>query len=303
VQKDGEVRTLSPKHIVMAPGAFGTVPNIPSIPGLDTFGGSVVHTSQYHDGQPYAGLDVAIVGTGASGHDTAVEVHNSGGRVTLLQRSPVKVIDIETNSRFPWAPYPAGASIEEIDLLTAANIVFPLAREAIGRNAARQAEADAALLAGLESAGFKVDRDVSDGGWQLDAWRWGAGYYINVGASNLIAEGQIGVLQMEQVARFVPEGVELVDGGTREFDAVILATGYHNASVDIARLFGEEVASRIEGGIWNLDDRGTGEWSNTWCPTGQDNLWFNAGAFPQARFYSHLLALQIKARLDGLPTQ
>ena len=42
---DGTKRTVKPRHIVMATGVSG-IPNLPDIPGLKNFGGTVLHSSQ-----------------------------------------------------------------------------------------------------------------------------------------------------------------------------------------------------------------------------------------------------------------
>jgi putative flavoprotein involved in K+ transport len=39
-----------------------------------------------------------------------------------------------------------------------------------------------------------------------------------------------------------------------------------------------------------------------WKPTGQEALWFQGGNLVQSRFHSLHLALQIKARMEGLDT-
>jgi putative flavoprotein involved in K+ transport len=39
-----------------------------------------------------------------------------------------------------------------------------------------------------------------------------------------------------------------------------------------------------------------------WKPTRQDGLWLQGGNLLQARFYSKILALQIKARMEGIAT-
>jgi putative flavoprotein involved in K+ transport len=39
-----------------------------------------------------------------------------------------------------------------------------------------------------------------------------------------------------------------------------------------------------------------------WKPTAQEGLWLQGGNLLQARFYSRLLAMQIKARMEGVPT-
>jgi putative flavoprotein involved in K+ transport len=45
-----------------------------------------------------------------------------------------------------------------------------------------------------------------------------------------------------------------------------------------------------------------GELRNMWKPTHQPGLWFHGGNLMQARHYSLYLALQLKARYEGLPT-
>jgi len=45
-----------------------------------------------------------------------------------------------------------------------------------------------------------------------------------------------------------------------------------------------------------------GELRNMWKPTVQQGLWFQGGNLMQCRFHSLHVALQIKARMEGLPT-
>jgi len=70
----------------------------------------------------------------------------------------------------------------------------------------------------------------------------------------------------------------------------------------------QEVADRV-GKCWGLGsgtrhDPGpwVGELRNMWKPTQQPGLWFQGGNLMQARHYSLYLALQLKARMEGLPT-
>ena len=69
-----------------------------------------------------------------------------------------------------------------------------------------------------------------------------------------------------------------------------------------------EVADRV-GKVWGLGsgikgDPGpwVGELRNMWKPTAQPNLWFHGGNLMQSRHYSLYLALQLKARMEGIPT-
>ena len=50
--------------------------------------------------------------------------------------------------------------------------------------------------------------------------------------------------------------------------------------------------------MWGFNEGG--ELRNMWTPTKQPGLWFTAGSLAQCRIYSRYLALQIKAREDGL---
>jgi cation diffusion facilitator CzcD-associated flavoprotein CzcO len=70
VRPDGNVRTIKPKHVVMATGHAGE-PYIPTFPGQDGFKGTVYHGSQHQDASllpDVAGKKVVVCGTGNSGH-------------------------------------------------------------------------------------------------------------------------------------------------------------------------------------------------------------------------------------------
>jgi len=128
----------------------------------------------------------------------------------------------------------------------------------------------------------------------------GGGYYFNVGASELIIEGKIGIMQFDTIKTFTAEGVELTDGKTQAADLIVLATGFKNLQ-DTARLYlGDEVADRV-GPVWGFNEGG--ELRNMWQRTAQPGLWFTSGSLAQCRIYSKFLALQIKGCEEGLIPQ
>ncbi|BDZ59710.1 hypothetical protein GCM10025872_33670 [Barrientosiimonas endolithica] len=45
-----------------------------------------------------------------------------------------------------------------------------------------------------------------------------------------------------------------------------------------------------------------GELRNMWKPTQVSNLWFHGGNLHQSRHYSKYLAMQLKARQEGMDT-
>ena len=123
--------------------------------------------------------------------------------------------------------------------------------------------------------------------------RRGGGYYFNVGCSELIAEGKVGLLQYADIETFTPEGARLRDGRTIAADLIVLATGYESQQEVVRRALGPAIADRI-GPVWGFD--AGGELRNMWRPTAQPGLWFTAGSLAQSRIFSKYLALQIKAK-------
>jgi hypothetical protein len=93
-------------------------------------------------------------------------------------------------------------------------------------------------------------------------------------------------------------GAQLKSGDIIDADLVVLATGYKPQEYLVAKLFGDEVADRV-GPIWGFG--GGMELRNMYVQTGQPGLWFIAGSLAQCRINSKYLALQIKAREEGLP--
>ena len=125
----------------------------------------------------------------------------------------------------------------------------------------------------------------------------GGGYYLNVGCSELIIKGEVGLLQFDEIDTFVPEGARLKDGRTVPADLLVMATGYKGQQ-DLMRLFfGDKIAERA-GPVWGFSD--DGELANMWKRSGQPGLWFIAGSLAQCRIYSKYLALQIKACEEGI---
>ncbi len=292
---DGTKREMRPRHIVMATGASG-IANLPDIPALRNFGGKILHSSQYADGEAWKGKNAIVIGTGNSGHDIAQDLYSSGAKVTLVQRSPTLIVNIEPSAQFPYALYDEGLPLEDCDLITT-SIPLPVARQSHRLMTEQAKKADKDLLDGLERVGFKLDFGEDGTGWQFKYLTRGGGYYFNVGCSDLVVEGEIGLVQFADIAGFDAEGARMRTGGTLAADLVVLATGYKGQEYLVGRLFGEDVAARV-GPIWGFGDEL--ELRNMFARTAQPGLWFIAGSFAQCRIYSKYLALQIKACEVGL---
>ena len=292
---DGTRRSMYPRHVVMATGVSG-IPNVPDIPTLRNFGGRVLHSSQYEDGDAWQGRNALVMGTGNSGHDIAQDLHSSGARVTLIQRSPTLVVNIEPSAQLPYALYEEGPSLEDCDLITA-SIPLKLARKSHMALTEQARKLDEDLLARLERVGFRLDFGEDGTGWQFKYLTRGGGYYFNVGCSDLIAEGSVGLVQFSDIAEFVEQGARLRTGEVLPADLVVLATGYKGQEHLVRKLFGDDVAARV-GPIWGFGEEQ--ELRNMFARTAQPGMWFIAGSLAQCRIYSRYLALQIKACEAGL---
>jgi putative flavoprotein involved in K+ transport len=169
-------------------------------------------------------------------------------------------------------------------------------------------EVDADFYAALEKAGFMLDYGADDSGLFMKYLRRGSGYYIDVGASQLIIDGKIKLNSGVEIEEITETGVRFVDGTDLPADIIVYATGYGSMNGWAADLISQEVADRV-GKVWGLGsdtpkDPGPweGEQRNMWKPTQQPNLWFHGGNLHQSRHYSLYLALQLKAREAGIPT-
>jgi len=292
---DGTRREMHPRHVVMATGASG-IPSIPDIPSLRDFHGEVLHSSRYDDGEAWKGKNVLVIGSGNSGHDIAQDLHSAGAKVTLVQRGSTMIVNVEPSAQLQYALYDEGPSLEDCDLITMSMPLSLVRKSHIGLTETAR-EIDKELLDGLEHRGFKLDFGEDGTGWQFKYLTRGGGYYFNVGCSDLIVKGEIGLAQFSDIATFVPAGALMRSGETLPAELIVLATGYKGQEYLVGKLFGEDVADRV-GPIWGF---GKGqELRNMFTRTAQPGLWFIAGSFAQCRIYSKYLALQIKASEIGL---
>ncbi|MET3336205.1 MULTISPECIES: flavin-containing monooxygenase [Bradyrhizobium] len=291
---DGSRRTMHPRHVIMATGVSG-IANVPAIPTLDNFKGTLLHSSRYEDGETWTGKRAIVIGTGNSGHDIAQDLYSSGAEVTLVQRAATLVTNIEPSAQLAYATYNEG-TLEDNDLI-AASMPTPLAKKTHVMLTEQSKQLDKELLDGLSRVGFKLDFGEAGTGWQFKYLTRGGGYYFNVGCSNLIVEGAIKLRQFADIEGFVPEGARMKDGTLLPADLIVLSTGYKPQEYLVRKLFGEAIADRV-GPIWGFGD-GL-ELRNMYARTRQPGLWFIAGSLAQCRINSKYLALQIKAIEEGI---
>ncbi|MEI4473600.1 NAD(P)/FAD-dependent oxidoreductase [Frigidibacter sp. MR17.24] len=311
VDRDGEAVTLHPTQLIFATGMSGK-PNLPSFPGMDSFKGTIQHSSQHKGPDDWAGKKVVVIGSNNSAHDICAALWEGDADVTMVQRSSTHIVrsdslmEIGLGALYSEEALANGITTEKADMIFA-SLPYRIMHEFQIPLYDRMRARDADFYAGLEKAGFDLDWGDDGSGLFMKYLRRGSGYYIDVGASQLIIDGKVKLVK-GQVDRFEPDAVVLADGTRLPADLVVMATGFGSMNGWAADLISQEVADRV-GKVWGLGSDTTkdpgpweGEQRNMWKPTQVPNLWFMGGNLHQSRHYSLYLALQLKARLEGIET-
>ena len=306
-------RILSAKHVVFATGN-SSKPRVPNIRGQ--FLGLQLHSSQYRGGRPFAGKCVVVVGSNNSGWDIVQDLWEQGAaQVTMVQRSPSMVVSTKsvlTHGLGSLYRQDAPLSHEDADLVATSTPYKLLIPRWKAVNKLMQMT-DEDLLSKLEKAGYQLEDGPDGAGIFAKSATEGGGFYIDMGCAELVIRKEVAV-RFATVSRLEEDGILIRDKLTHQeellpADAVIYATGFETMDQWMAKLCGEDVASKV-GRTWGLGlgkrpkDPGPweGELRNMWKPTMVEGLWFHGGNLAQSRHYSRFLALQIAARYTGLET-
>ncbi|OZM76161.1 NAD(P)/FAD-dependent oxidoreductase [Pseudonocardia sp. MH-G8] len=311
LDRDGEEVVLHPKQLVLATGMSGK-PHVPAFPGQDRFRGEQHHSSQHPGPDAYAGKRVVVIGSNNSAHDICAALWEQGVDVTMVQRSSTHIVrsdslmDLGMGDLYSERALENGITTQKADLIFA-SIPYRVMHEFQKPIYDKIRERDAEFYRRLEQAGFWLDFGDDDSGLFMKYLRRGSGYYIDVGAAELVANGDVKLVH-GAVRELTEDAVVLEDGTSLPADLVVYATGYGSMNGWAADLISQEVADEV-GKVWGLGSDTTkdpgpweGEQRNMWKPTRQDGLWFHGGNLHQSRHYSLYLALQLKARCEGIPT-
>ena len=311
VERDGQPVVLRPKQLILATGMSGK-PNVPDFPGMDRFRGDQHHSSAHPGPDAYAGKKVVVIGSNNSAFDICGALWEKDADVTMVQRSSTHIVksdslmDIGLGALYSEQAVAGGMSTEKADLVFA-SLPYRIMHEFQIPLYEQMRERDRDFYDRLEAAGFDHDWGDDGSGLFMKYLRRGSGYYIDVGSAELVANGDVKLVR-GQVEELTEDSVVLQDGTSLQADLVVYATGYGSMNGWAADLISPEVADKV-GKVWGLGSDTTkdpgpweGEQRNMWKPTQQAALWFHGGNLHQSRHYSLYLALQLKARYEGIPT-
>ena len=311
IDRDGEEVTLRPNQLVFATGMSGKA-NIPSLKGQDRFKGEQQHSSRHPGPDGYKGKKVVVIGSNNSAHDICAALCEAGVDVTMVQRSSTHIVRSEPlmkhglGALYSEEALQNGVTTAKADLIFA-SLPYRIMHEFQIPIYDKIREIDADFYAALERAGFQLDFGSDGSGLFLKYLRRGSGYYIDIGASQLIIDGKI-KLASGQIDEITENGVRLANGTELPADLIVYATGYGSMNGWVEDIIDKETADKV-GKVWGLGsdtpkDPGPweGEQRNMWKPTQQEALWFHGGNLHQSRHYSQYLSLQLKARMEGIDT-
>ena len=311
VERDGQAMVLHPQQLVLATGMSGR-PNVPSFPGMEVFRGDQHHSSAHPGPDAYKGKRCVVVGSNNSAFDICGALWEVGADVTMVQRSSTHIarsdslMEIGLKALYSEEAVAGGITTEKADLIFA-SIPYRIMHVFQIPLYEQMRERDKDFYDRLEAAGFDHDWGEDGSGLFMKYLRRGSGYYIDVGAADLVANGDVKLVR-GQVDHLTEDAVVLEDGTELPADLVVYATGYNSMNGWAAELISREVADKV-GKCWGLGSdtaKDPGPWEgeerNMWKPTRQEALWFHGGNLHQSRHYSLFLALQLKARQVGIPT-
>jgi hypothetical protein len=184
-------------------------------------------------------------------------------------------------------------------------------RDILKRNLALAFKAEAARFDALEAVGFRVNRESV---WIEEMAERRGGYYIDVGTSKHIANGDIKVKSGAAIVSYTAKGLAFNDGTELQGDVIVLATGYEqDYRKQVASILGNEQAEKLNN-YWGVS--GEGEIRGATEPAGMEyplyldrvrilisslfiasGLWLLGGALSDARWNSRFIALQIQRDL------
>lgn len=293
---DGSIRELHPRHFVVAAGLNGA-PKIPAVEGLERFQGEWAHSGNYQRAADWEGKKALVVGAGVSAHEMAHDLYEHGADVTMLQRGATYVINFETFNDLWFGLY---TEDQDLPIEFADQVAYSLPN-LVGDDINKQLvelakERDKELLDALAAKGFEFEWGPDGTGIIGSHMAGRDSYQINIGASELVADGRVKLKSGTELAEVKEHSAVFADGSEMDVDLILFATGYDQLWEYIRPALGA-AAAKIDRVYGRADD---GEYENVWRRSAQPGLWFGTGFVGMARFHSKFMTLLIKAIEEGI---
>ena len=171
----------------------------------------------------------------------------------MVQRSSTHIVrsdslmEIGLGALYSEEAVASGVTTEKADLIFA-SLPYRILHEFQIPLYDEMRERDKEFYDRLEAAGFDLDWGEDGSGLFMKYLRRGSGYYIDVGASDLVADGKIKLVN-GVVDHMTEHAVVMEDGTELPADLVVYATGYGSMIGWAADLISQEVADTV-GKVW-----------------------------------------------------
>jgi monooxygenase len=220
---DGATVTIVCKFMLVCSGYYRYDEGYtPEFPGLESFGGSVIHPQHWPADADYAGKRVVVIGSGATAMTLVPALARDAAKVTMLQRSPTYVISMPGEDPIAQAlrrflPERVVYPIVRWKNVTLQGFTYRLART---RPRLVKKMVRRGLLKALP-AGFDIDTHFKP---KYNPWDQRLCLVPDADLFKVLGDGSADIVT-DRIAGFDEAGIELSSGQRLEADVVITATG------------------------------------------------------------------------------
>ena len=249
INQSGQESNVSATHLVFALGLSG-FPYVPPFQGKEDFAGKQFHSSEFKASAEMKDANVVVVGANNSAHDIAADLVAVGAKPVMLQRSSTLVVkqsvycDKLLGKLYSKSAVEQGISVDEADFLFS-SLPMELLEERHRELWKEIAKDDAPFYQQLNDAGFSLDFAEDGAGLGLKYRRTASGYYIDVGASDMVIDGRIAIRSGVNIEHLTENQVVLDTGESVPADLIVYATGYGNMIDWVEKLIDQNTAKKV----------------------------------------------------------
>ncbi|KAB1220410.1 putative indole-3-pyruvate monooxygenase YUCCA10 [Morella rubra] len=199
---DGNKEVYSAEFLVVATGENGEG-YIPSLPGMESFSGEIIHSNQYKSGSRYKSKKALVVGCGNSGMEIAYDLSDHGAFTSIVIRSPFHVLTKELVYRgMSLLKYYLPVYMVDVIITTLAKLEYG------------------------DLSKYGIHRPVQ--GPFANKIATGKSPVIDVGTIKKIQNGEIEVVS--EISKIDNNKVLFKNDTEKQFDVIVFSTGYRAAN-------------------------------------------------------------------------
>ena len=220
---DGEPVTMTCNYLFMCSGYYSYKSGYtPEFPGIESFGGRIVHPQQWPEDLEYAGKRVVVIGSGATAMTLIPAMAETAGHVTMLQRSPTYVVgrpdtDPVANRLRKVLPEKIAYRATRWKNVTMQQMIYKQTRTKPEKVKAKLLE----MVRNELGSSYDVDKHFTP---SYNPWDQRLCLVPNSDLFKSIRAGKASVVT-DQIETFTETGIRLTSGETLEADIVVTATG------------------------------------------------------------------------------